>query len=166
LAFRNYPRGNKTFKEFLMELKERALNVFDNQDYPFEELADKLGIKRKTNRNALFDVMFGLQNLGQRSQDLLEIKIPGLKLTPYEAGIRVSRNDLCFYAFEKSDRIDCLFEYSTRLFENETIAVMQEEYLTLLGNVLENIDCRIGDLDYKTEIERTLTEFEDIKIDF
>jgi amino acid adenylation domain-containing protein len=166
LAFRNYSRGSKTFKEFLMGLKERALKVFDNQDYPFEELVDKLGIKRKGNRNVLFDVMFGLQNLGDQSRDLLEIKIPGLELTPYDADIRVSRNDLCLYAFEKSDRIDCLFEYSTRLFEKESIEIMQEEYLTLLGNVLENTDCRIEDLDYKTEIERTLTEFEDIKIDF
>jgi hypothetical protein len=58
LALRNYPEGEKTFKEFLLEVKERTLEAVENQDYPFEELVEKVSIIRDAGRNPLFDVMF------------------------------------------------------------------------------------------------------------
>ncbi|MCA1328082.1 condensation domain-containing protein, partial [Bacillus velezensis] len=36
LAMRGYPRAEKTFLEFLSEIKELALNAYENQEYPFE----------------------------------------------------------------------------------------------------------------------------------
>ena len=63
LALRNYPVGERTFREFLGDVKERILMVFENQEYPFEELVDKLSLKRDMGRNPLFDVMFVLQNM-------------------------------------------------------------------------------------------------------
>ena len=46
LSLRNFPTGDKTFKEFLSELKLRTLEAFENQDYQFEDLVDKLLINR------------------------------------------------------------------------------------------------------------------------
>ncbi len=166
LALRNYPEAKKTFKEFLMELKERALKAFDNQDYQFDELVDRLDIERKPNRNALFDVMFGMQNLGDQTQDVLEISIPGLKLTPYDDESKVSKIDLVFYAYEKVEGIDCLFEYSTKLFKPETIEILKDRYIILLKRILADLDCRIGDLDYRTEVEKELDKVEDVGFDF
>ncbi|MCP5047884.1 MAG: amino acid adenylation domain-containing protein, partial [bacterium] len=60
LALRNYPVGRKTLKEFLEEVKKQTLNAFENQEYPFEELVEKLDIQRDVERNPLFDVMFSL----------------------------------------------------------------------------------------------------------
>lgn len=42
LALRNRPEGEKTFKEFLQEVKETSLQGFAKQDYPLEELIEKL----------------------------------------------------------------------------------------------------------------------------
>ncbi|MCP4155047.1 MAG: hypothetical protein GY757_45405, partial [bacterium] len=63
LGLRNQPHGDKTYEEFLNNVKETTLNAFDNQDYQFEELVETLNISRDASRNPLFDVMFLLQNM-------------------------------------------------------------------------------------------------------
>jgi amino acid adenylation domain-containing protein len=166
LALRNNPASGKTFKEFLLQLKERSLRAFDNEDYPLEDLVDKLGIQRQTGRGTLFDVMFALQNMGDRGQDLLEIKIPGLRLKSYDTGAAVSRSDLCLYAFERSEGIDCILEYGTRLFKAETMEIFKDRYLILLGQVLENPGCPIEGLDYRTGMEKELQQVSDVEFDF
>ena len=35
-----------------------------NQDYPFEDLVDKLNVPRDLSRNPIFDTMFVMQNYG------------------------------------------------------------------------------------------------------
>ena len=62
LAMRNFPESSKTFKEFLAEVKDNALRAYENQDYQFEELVEKLNIPRDMSRNPLFDTMFVMQN--------------------------------------------------------------------------------------------------------
>jgi len=63
LVMRNFPIGDKTFAAFLREVKVRTLVAFENQEYPFEELVDKVGVKRDVSRNPLFDFMLVMQNL-------------------------------------------------------------------------------------------------------
>ncbi|MCP4213107.1 MAG: AMP-binding protein, partial [bacterium] len=68
LAMRNYPGGAKTFPDFLEEVKERSLEAFENQDYPFEDLVDKLVVNRDISRNPLFDVMLAVENISEKSE--------------------------------------------------------------------------------------------------
>lgn len=44
LAMRNYPAKEKTFSQYLAEVKENALKAYEHQDYPFEALVDQLNI--------------------------------------------------------------------------------------------------------------------------
>ncbi|WP_422850956.1 condensation domain-containing protein, partial [Bacillus thuringiensis] len=62
LALRNRPKKDKTFLEFLDEVKKSTLNAFENQDYPFELLVEKLKVQRDTSRNPIFDTMFTFQD--------------------------------------------------------------------------------------------------------
>ena len=62
LAMRGYPTEEKTFSEFLSEIKEHALGAYENQEYPFEELLEEVEVRRDLSRNPLFDVMFVVQN--------------------------------------------------------------------------------------------------------
>ncbi|MCP5105935.1 MAG: amino acid adenylation domain-containing protein, partial [bacterium] len=62
LALRNFPEGEKTFREFLTEVKESTLNAFENRDYPFETLVEKLPGSRNISRHPLMDIGFTLQN--------------------------------------------------------------------------------------------------------
>ncbi|HLP58794.1 MAG TPA: condensation domain-containing protein, partial [Candidatus Deferrimicrobium sp.] len=71
LATRNYPAGEKMFRDFLAEVKEKTLKAFENQEYPYEDLVEKVTAIRDVSRNPLFDTMFVLQNTGSQ-----EIAIP------------------------------------------------------------------------------------------
>ncbi|MDE1376701.1 condensation domain-containing protein, partial [Bacillus licheniformis] len=62
LAIRNHPEGKKTFRDYLQEVKENTLQAYENQDYPFEELVEKVNIKRDMARNPLFDTMLVYHN--------------------------------------------------------------------------------------------------------
>ena len=70
-------------KQFLSGGKGNTLRSFENQDYPFEELVDKLNVRRDLSRNPLFDVLFVLQNTGDEA-----IRIADLAFSPY----RLDRN--------------------------------------------------------------------------
>ncbi|MCP4156792.1 MAG: hypothetical protein GY757_54260, partial [bacterium] len=63
LALRTYPRSENTFRQFLREVSERTLADFENQEYQFEDLVEKVTITRDTTRNPLFDVMLSMQNI-------------------------------------------------------------------------------------------------------
>ncbi|KAF6577581.1 condensation domain-containing protein, partial [Paenibacillus sp. EKM211P] len=58
LAIRSYPAAVKTFLDYLKEIKETTLGAFEHQNYPFEELVDKVNVARDLSRNPLFDTMF------------------------------------------------------------------------------------------------------------
>ena len=63
LALRNYPMGNKSFRQFLDEVNARSLAAFENQEYPFEDLLDRVAVLRDVRRNPLFDIMFTFDTL-------------------------------------------------------------------------------------------------------
>lgn len=62
LALRTRPEGGKPFVQYLQEVRETALEAFEHQDYPFEELVDKLELTRDMSRNPVFDAMLVVQN--------------------------------------------------------------------------------------------------------
>lgn len=100
LAMRNYPKGDSTFVEFLNEVRENALRAYDNQDYQFEELVEKLNLKRDMSRNPLFDTMFTMQNASK-----VEFAVPGISFRPFNNGLeyRISKFDLSIDAIERED---------------------------------------------------------------
>ncbi|MCP4146681.1 MAG: AMP-binding protein, partial [bacterium] len=69
LALRNYPKRKKKLKSYLTEVKKRTLAAFENQDYPFDLLVEKIDVNRDAARNPLFDVMFAMQeNIREQEQ--------------------------------------------------------------------------------------------------
>lgn len=132
LAMRNHPQGEKTFIEFLKEVKENALKAYDNQDYQFEELVDKLDIRRDMSRNPLFDTMFAIYNVGKA-----ELITSDLSFKPYNKGIegRISKFDITLNAFETEDGIAFELEYCTRLFKKETVERLGAHYINLLEEI-------------------------------
>ncbi len=88
LALRNYPKGEIVFTDFLAEVRENALKAYENQDYQFESLVEKLELKRDMSRNPLFDTMFVLQNV-----DRDKIALQRLKIQPYEFNSKIAKFD-------------------------------------------------------------------------
>jgi tyrocidine synthetase-3 len=121
LAVRNFPAREKTFLEFLQEVKERSLAAFENQDYPFEDLKAKVFENRDMPRNVLFDVFFQFNNLNDTLAGIPEAKMEDLTIRPYHYKGRIAKFDLYLWGKEKENRILFFIEYATRLFREETV---------------------------------------------
>uniref|UniRef100_UPI000FFE569A non-ribosomal peptide synthetase n=1 Tax=Aquimarina sediminis TaxID=2070536 RepID=UPI000FFE569A len=116
LALRNYPDGDRSFLEFLRGVNDRTFSSFEHQDYPYEDLIDSLNLKRDTNRNPLFNVMFEYFNFEQP-----KMEIPGLTLSPFDYDVEVTRFDLTMAVTEVEDKLALNFQYSSSLFRESTI---------------------------------------------
>ncbi|CAH1206498.1 D-alanine--D-alanyl carrier protein ligase [Paenibacillus plantiphilus] len=146
LALRNYPSGEKRFAEFVEEVKQRVLQAFEHQDYPFEELVEKLDVARDMSRNPLFDTMFVLQNLERR-----ETELEGLRLSPYAAGNGAAKFDLALTAAEGADDgaagLYFTLDYSTALYERQTMERLADHFSRLLEQLAANPDMKLADIE-------------------
>jgi len=167
LAMRNYPESSKTFKEFLEEVKANSLLAFENQDYQFEELIDKLSITRDLSRNPLFDTMCSMQNL-DLSKDLGEMQIEGFRIKPYELENKVAKFDITLSAVETENNLALNLEYCTKLFDKNTIRRMLEHYINILVAITTNLEISIRDIEILTEKEKQLLlyDFNNTKVEY
>ncbi len=163
MALRNYPNGMMSFKEFLSAVQSGTLACFDHQGYQYEELVDELKIERDTSRNPLFDVMFAYQNFEASS-----LQIPGLKLASQNSGHTVSKFDLTLTVSENVEQLHLNFEYSTELFEKDTIERFNTYFVKIVEQVVSNPETALSDIVIISEQERhqILEEFNDTKVDY
>lgn len=150
LAMRNYPKGEKTFEEFLIEVKENALEAYENQHYQFEELVDRLNLKRDRSRNPIFDTMFVLQNTGNGQ----ETAISDLRFAPYNIENRTAKFDILLDSVEVEGGIYFRLEYCTRLFKNETVRKIAEDYIKILEQITKQREVKIKDIDLMDQDEK------------
>ncbi len=134
LAIRNYPGVHKTFEEFLCEVKENCLGDFENQDYPLEDLVDKLHLPRNPNRNPLFDTVFSYHRDGED-----ETGFHGLRFSRYEYKNKAAKFDLTLHVYEGKDRLRLRFEFCTALFLKETVEKLARDYIKILERA---VDCK------------------------
>ena len=155
LAMRNYPMSNKTYEEFLSEVKKNALRAYENQEYQFEELIDKLDLRRNMSRNPLFDVMFTLQNV-----DTVELRLSGLKLMEYIPSERSAKFDLSFTVFESGGNILFDIEYCVSLFKKETIELLGGHLINIFNVITEDRSVLLGKINILSEEEKNRIQYE------
>ncbi|MBN3429370.1 non-ribosomal peptide synthetase, partial [Clostridium botulinum] len=147
-------------------VKENALRAYENQDYQFEELVDKLNIIRDMSRNPLFDVMFTMQNMD--IEDIENIAIDDLKFELYDTYNNISKFDLTLSAIEIEEEILLSIEYNTRLYKRETIEKMINHFSRILSNLSKDIYIKIDEIEIIEEEEKNqiLYEFNDTKVEY
>ncbi|RIU87919.1 condensation domain-containing protein, partial [Oceanobacillus picturae] len=160
----NKPEGDKTYLEFLKEVKENSLKAYENQSYQFETLVDKLDVRKDTSRNPLFDVMFSLIDNVTGN----DIELDDLLLRKYAIANKIAKFDLTFNVVESSQTLTCSLEYCKELFNRETIENLSKHYLNVLGNIINNNEMNVSEIELLSESERNqiLYEFNDTKADY
>lgn len=141
LPMRNFPEKHLTYREYLRNVRENALNAYANQDYQYEDLVMKLGLQGTAGRNPLFDFVFEVQNM-----EIPKAEIPGLKIRSLDQNFDITHFDMTVHVFTNENDIDIRVVYSTDLFKRETIVRMGDRYSEILEQVtgdstitLENI---------------------------
>ncbi|MCP5101984.1 MAG: hypothetical protein GY950_01330, partial [bacterium] len=116
LALRNHPNGEKSFKEFLQEVRRHTLAVFENQEYQFEDLVEKVVVNRDASRNPLFDVVFTFNTVGAA-----DIAADTEETTGDNEGESTAKFDLTLTGMDTGETLFFSFNYCTRLFKKETV---------------------------------------------
>jgi hypothetical protein len=173
LALRNYPHGKETFREFLIEVKERTLAAFENQDYPFEDLVEKVSVSRNTGHNPIFDVMFAMQTQsegrhGHEEPDTDTDQANTETPEPRENPNPVAKFDLTLNTVEEHGKLLFTFEYSSCLFKEETIRRFINYFIAVVLRVCENPHERISGIQLMGEEEKQqlLVNFNRTAVDY
>lgn len=133
VAIRSFPESYRTVGDYLSELHEDVLRALEHQNYPFEDLVQKLGIEPDRSRNPLFDTMFILQNI-----DRVAYRSGGIEFDPKEFDPGVSKFDLTLEASEQDGRIRFALEYAKSLFREETARVLADDYTAIIRALVED----------------------------
>ena len=154
--------GNPKFSELLARVKETALDAYANQDMPFDKLVEVIRPERKLSHNSLFQVLFALHNL-----QLGKVNLPEIAISPLTTDSFTSRFDLSVEVQEGPRGAFIRFEYSTQLFDHNTIVRMAGHFETLLQSIIRDPDQRILDLEILTPGERALLldEWNDTRVE-
>ncbi|ATH91523.1 non-ribosomal peptide synthetase [Bacillus glycinifermentans] len=150
LAIRTHPTENKRFSDFLREVRQTTLAAYEHQDYPFEELVERLGVVRDMSRNPLFDVMFVLQNMERESLTLHDLHLVAAAHNTH----KVSKFDMTLYAAEEDQgtiRFDV--EFNTDIYQKQTIKKWISYYIHILNHVIEHQNIHLGDIHVLDEHE-------------
>ena len=165
LAIRNDLLPTNTFKKFLTDVKKRTLEIFENQEYPFEDLVDSVSVRRDLSRNPLFDVMFTFQNMITEGVETIPAD---LDLKPYPGESSSSVFDITLTAVETEGQLFFTIEYCTKLFKAETIERFAGYFKEIVSVVVENPEVRIADMDIipEREKEQILYTFNDTDVEY
>ncbi|HEY2391553.1 MAG TPA: amino acid adenylation domain-containing protein [Candidatus Angelobacter sp.] len=134
------------FRDALRQVRQTALDGYEHQDLPFEKLVEELAPDRDAARNPLIQVMFTLARP-------TESELGPFELSEFETDIQTSKFDLSMIVYE-SRQAEIAFNYSTDLFEAETIRRMLGHYEQLLKAVATNPEQRVWEMPLLTDPER------------
>src|SRR6185503_10500888 len=118
-------------------------------DLPFEKLVEELQPIRALGHSPLFQVMFLLYNA-----PLPDLKLGTATLSPVEIHSGTAKFDLVFSAMEYEGELRTTIEYSTDLFEAETIERMAGHFQNLLAAIVLHPDERVDALPLLSTGER------------
>ncbi|MEJ2627692.1 MAG: condensation domain-containing protein, partial [bacterium] len=166
LALRNYPSGEKSFRGFLREVRDRTLEAFENQDYQFEDLVEQAAVRRDASRNPIFDVMLVLNNMNIGSGGTRGGAVPGALQDEFERS--TAKFDLTLAASEDNRAIFFAFQYCSKLFKKETIERFIRYFKNILSSVIADPGKKMCEIEIisREEKKQLLLDFNDTAAGF
>ncbi len=141
--------SNLTFIDLLQQTKEITLQAFAHQDLPFEKLVEEMHIERDLSKNPLFQVTLQLLNSSNhKTKTKSNLSEADLKL---ERGAAIF--DIALNLVDASGVIDGHFEYSTDLFNEDTMSRFAANFKALLLEIASNPNSKIKDYASLTKPE-------------
>ena len=138
------------FNDLLKQVKQHCLESYAKQYLPFEQLVDALKIERNLAYHPVFQVMFVWQNASEATQ----LQLPGLKTSPVSIDTSFAKFDLTFEWTASPSQLECRIEYSTDLYQENTIAKMAVCFQNLLKKIVGDPEQAISKLSLLTTEEQ------------
>ncbi len=134
LAIRTHLAADISFREFLGNVRETALQAYDNQDLPFEKLVEEIEHGRDMSRTPVFQAIFILETAPPAPPAMHGLEVELLEFDPPTA-----KNDLILMLAEEASGLKAKLEYRTELFAKTTAERFLRHYRTLLESIATNV---------------------------
>ncbi|TCP66052.1 non-ribosomal peptide synthetase [Baia soyae] len=163
IIVRSHYSGDCTFQEYLHQVKDRCLNIYNHQDVPFEQLVRELQPERNPAYSPLVQVVFAFQN---KLEEVLHLT--DLQVSAVDVNTRTARYDLTLFLTEtKQGEYAGIFEYNTNLFKQETMERLCENFTTLLEHIVADSTQSLAQLPITSDKQRTdILKWNDTQVAF
>jgi len=154
LALRNQINGEDSFFQVLDNVRQRTVEAFSHQSYPFDLLVEELGLGSDQSRSPLFDVVVILQNIDLNNDEALQLN--GVKVSQEPARIEISKSDLRFQfiAGKQNGILYGNIEYNTDIFDLIRIERMAHHLCQLLEAVTSDPLVSVNMIEYLSRGEK------------
>ncbi len=125
--------GDPAFGELLAQVQETALQAQENQDLPFERLADLHGPDRDLSRPPLINVVLSFLNTPADP-----LRIPGSAVTEFVFDPGVVKFELDVMAFESDGDLVVDVDYRRDLFDRSTVERLLAHLERILAGAAED----------------------------
>jgi hypothetical protein len=139
---RTHLGGNPSLRQVLQRVRITTLDAYAYQELPFEHLARALVHAHHCDRQALFQVMFAMQNARQHTLTLPALTIQALETHPVEA----SACDLAVSVHASPLGFEGVCIYKTALFNAPTITRLLDNFQQVLARLIAEPELRLSAL--------------------
>ncbi len=133
LAIRTSFEESSSFISILEQEKQVLLDAYNYQNYPFDQLIEKLQLRRDASRSPLFDVMVVLQNQQQAGLNV-DNTIENLSIATHDITRNASQFDIAF-TFSENDGLQLGIQYNTDIYDENFI----KNIFTHLENIFNQV---------------------------
>ncbi|MCR9278932.1 MAG: amino acid adenylation domain-containing protein [Pseudomonadaceae bacterium] len=137
------------FSELLDHVRNTMLDVFDNQDTPFERLVEELHPPQELSRSPIFQSM-----VSYHQPALQQRRYGDLETTPIELSANAARFDLTFFLSQQRDCVRLGLEYNTDLFTESEMAQFSRHFQTCCERFASDPSQRLAQLELLDASER------------
>lgn len=124
--------GGPDFAEALRRVSETVRAALAHQSLPFERLVEELAPNRDLSRTPLYQAAFDYHEHGRSGTAVAEDD-----LAEFIRSWRVSKTDISLIVHHRADgAMDAVFEYPRALFDETTVRLMAEHFVTLLAGAV------------------------------
>jgi amino acid adenylation domain-containing protein len=139
LVFPISTNDNITGRELIKNTKELVEDVLIDQDFPFDQLVEHLGVTRSLEHTPVFQAMLAFQNKLDENLDLKGLKCSRLEIIPEYAKFDINLN----LALDDQGALVGYFEYDQSLFQQSTIEQWSQFFAQLINAVVQHSDVPI-----------------------
>ncbi|NGT50294.1 amino acid adenylation domain-containing protein, partial [Clostridium perfringens] len=153
LVMRNIVNADKSYYNFLKEVKKNCIEAYENQDYQFDDLVKILDINRYKDRKDIFDVMFVMNDTSNNN-----IKLDGIECKIYDIYTNTAKFPLTFIAQQDIDKLNIIIEYCRDIFDDYSIKKMSERFIKCIEQIVSDKYIKIKDIEFLNEDEINIIE--------
>ncbi len=123
---------NDTFADYLKKVRDTSLEAFSHEEMPLEMLGDRPPVVR---------ALFSYQDARARP-----VHVGDMPLKQIDVELGAASNDLMVWVVDRESELKMVTNYSSDVFDKETVQRILRSYLALIGAVIRDPSRKLAEL--------------------